>query len=145
MMTRTVKGKNILVGVTGSIAAYKSCELVRELIRQEAQVRVIMTRNAGRFVTPLTFAALTGHAVYTDMFNGNDDNPYTHLELARFPDTVVIAPATANILGKLANGIADDLLSTLLLATTCPLIVAPAMNSRLYQNQTVQENISRLT
>lgn len=140
-----LKGKRVAVGVTGSIAAYKSCELVSELVRLGASVRVIMTQNACRFVSPLTFESLSGHRVYTEMFVSGEDGPYTHLELASFPDAFVIAPATANIIGKLANGIADDLLSTLLLALECPLIIAPAMNSRLYLSRVVQENVSKLT
>jgi phosphopantothenoylcysteine decarboxylase/phosphopantothenate--cysteine ligase len=144
MKEHILKDKKILVGVTGSIAAYKSCELVSYLVKAGATVKVAMTHNATRFVSPLTFESLSGHRVYSDMFGRTDDNPYAHLELADFPDAVVIAPATANMIGKVANGIADDLLSTLTLALQCPLIIAPAMNSRLFLNRVVQENISRL-
>lgn len=143
-MNDSVRGKNILVGVTGSIAAFKACDLVSRLVQAKASVRVVMTESASHFVSPLTFEALSGHRAYTHMFEADGDTPYAHLELAEFPDAVVIAPATANIIGKLASGIADDLLSTILLAVECPVIICPAMNSRLYLNRTVQENVSKL-
>jgi len=144
-MKQTLESKKVLVGVTGSVAAYKSCELVSELVKQGADVKVVMTCSATRFVTPLTFEALSGHHTGVDMFGQEGNTPYAHLDLSRFPDAAVIAPATANIVGKIAAGIADDLLTTLVLALRCPLIIAPAMNSRLYLNPVVQENISRLT
>jgi len=144
-MKQVLEDKKVLVGVTGSIAAYKSCELVSELVNTGVDVKVVMTNNAARFVTPLTFESLSGHRTRVDMFEHDGDNTYAHLELSSFPDVAVIVPATANIIGKMAAGIADDLLTTLLLAIGCPLIIAPAMNSRLYLNQVVQENISRLT
>ncbi len=143
-MDDSLSGKNILAGVTGSIAAFKACELVSRLVQAGASVRVVMTGSGSRFVSPLTFEALSGRKVYTDMFATEGDTPYAHLELAEFPHAVVIAPATANVLGKLAAGVADDLLSTILLAVECPIIIAPAMNSRMFLNRTVQENMSKL-
>lgn len=143
-LAHILRGKKILVGVTGSIAAYKSCELVSWLVKEGAVVKVVMTGNAARFVSPLTFESLTGQRISLRMFGRGAGDPYAHLDLARFPDAVVIAPATANIIGKLANGIADDLLSTVVLALECPMIIAPAMNTRLYLNRAVQENIAKL-
>jgi phosphopantothenoylcysteine decarboxylase/phosphopantothenate--cysteine ligase len=139
------RGKKILVGVTGSIAAYKSCELVSFFVKEGAQVKVVMTGNAARFVSPLTLESLSGQRTFVKMFGRGAGDPYAHLDLAKFPDAAVIAPATANIIGKLANGIADDLLSTLVLALECPLVIVPAMNTRLYVNQAVQENIKKLS
>lgn len=138
------RGKKILVGVTGSIAAYKSCELVSWLVKEGALVKVVMTASAARFVSPLSFEALSGQRTALRMFGGRAGDPYAHLDLARFPDVAVIAPGTANIIGKIANGIADDLLSTVVLGIECPLVIAPAMNTRLYQNRAVQENIAKL-
>jgi len=143
-MKTSLKNKNIILGVTGGIAAYKSVELLRLLKREEALVRVIMTENACRFVGPLTFQALSGQPVCTGLFKNEADTSIRHIEWARQADAVVVAPATANIIGKLANGIADDALSTCLLAVTSPVAVCPSMNTHMYQSAPVQRNIERL-
>lgn len=138
-----LNGRNILVGVTGGIAAYKACELVRLLVKNGALVRVVMTSSATRFVAPLTFEALTGKKVGIDLFAGEEEE-LGHLDLARGLDLTVIAPATANCIGKLAGGIADDLLSTLSLALSCPLLVCPAMNPKMYAHSAVAANLETL-
>lgn len=137
-------GKKIILGVTGSIAAYKSVYLLRRLVEHGADVLVVMTPEAAKFVTPLTFQVLSKNTVYTDMFESGQGGEISHLYLGRGADMVLIAPATANIIGKMANGIADDLLSTILLACKCPVLVAPAMDSEMYDNRVVQKNISYL-
>ncbi len=139
-----LKGKTIGIGVTGGISVYKSCEVVRRLVRCGAEVRVIMTRNASRFVSPMTFSALAGNKVIADMWDSEGSVGINHTKLADEIDILVIVPATANIIGKYAAGIADDFLSTLMIAVDVPLIFAPAMNPRMYANFAVQENISRL-
>jgi len=133
-----LKNKKILLGITGGIAAYKSCELVRLLQKQGAEVRVVMTEGATKFVTPLTFSALTHNEVETDLFN----NSIKHIELAKWADLFVIAPATANTIAKIANGIADNLLTNISLASTCPILIAPAMNANMYANGATQKNLS---
>jgi phosphopantothenoylcysteine decarboxylase/phosphopantothenate--cysteine ligase len=138
------KAKRVLLGVTGGIAAYKAAELASLLTRQGLEVRVVMTEAARRFVGPLTFAALTGHPVPGDMFDPAQEVTIGHIELARWAQAVVVAPATANLIAKAAVGLADDLLSTVLLATEAPLLLAPAMNPRMYAHPTVQENLARL-
>jgi phosphopantothenoylcysteine decarboxylase/phosphopantothenate--cysteine ligase len=135
--------RKILVGVTGGIAAYKACELVRLLMKNRAEVHVIMTQAATRFVTPLTFEALTGKAVATDLFSLEGESG-GHLSLVRDADLFIIAPATANCLGKLACGLANDLLSTAALAYKGTMIVCPAMNPRMWENRSVQENVKTL-
>ncbi len=137
-------GKKIILGVTGSIAAYKSVYLLRRLVEHGADVSVVMTPEAAKFVTPLTFQVLSKNTVYTDMFESGQGGEISHLYLGRGADMVLIAPATANIIGKMANGIADDLLSTILLACKCPVLAAPAMDSEMYDNRVVQKNISSL-
>lgn len=139
-----LKERRIVLGVTGGIAAYKACELVRESVRRGAHIRVVMTDHACEFVTPLTFETLSGQPVATDLFRMSSDFEIGHITLAKFAELVVIAPATANIIGKMAAGIADDLLSTVLLATTAPVLVCPAMNDRMYSHAIVQENLARL-
>jgi phosphopantothenoylcysteine decarboxylase/phosphopantothenate--cysteine ligase len=139
-----LSGKRIVLGVTGGIAAYKSAELVRLLIKAGAEVHVVMTENATRFVTPLTFQALSGHPVWLDPWDDRRANSMSHIELSRSADALLVAPATANFLAKLAQGLADDLLSTLCLARDCPLLVAPAMNRQMWQNPATQRNIERL-
>lgn len=137
--------KNIVVGITGGIAAYKSCELVREIRRLGAEVRVIMTEAATEFVAPLTFATLTEQPVTLNLFDeGDEQTGVQHIDLARWADALVICPATANILAKVANGLADDALSTTLLATRAPVIFCPAMNSAMWENPAVQENVAKL-
>ena len=143
-MKATIEKKNIVLGVSGGIAAYKSVELLRLMVKRGANVRVIMTQNAQRFVGPLTFKALSGQPVCTGLFEDSDDSSIRHIDWAREADAVVIAPATANIIGKLANGIADDALSTFIIAVACPVILCPSMNSQMYENKAVQTNIGRL-
>jgi len=136
--------KRILLGVTGGIAAYKSAELVRELQRQGADVQVIMTESACRFVTPVTMQALSGKPVFTDMWDSRVPNGMPHIELSRDRDMIVVAPATAGFIAKLVHGAANDLLSTLCLARECPLMVAPAMNRQMWENPATQRNIAQL-
>ncbi len=132
--------KRILLGVTGGIAAYKSAELVRLLRKQGAEVQVVMTKSAMQFISPLTFQALSGNPVHTELLDADVENAMGHISLARWADVLLIAPATANILAKLAHGLADDLLSTLYLAATCPVYVAPAMNQAMWNKVVTQEN-----
>src|SRR5262245_19204837 len=139
-----LEGRTAVVGVTGGIACYKACELVRQLVAAGVQVRVVMTPNAQQFVTPLTLQTLSGHPVATDTFDLTQESEIGHIRLADSADVVVIAPATANALAKLATGIADDLLSTVLLATRAPLVLAPAMNVHMWEHPAVQENLARL-
>ena len=136
--------KRILLGVTGGIAAYKSAELVRLLRKQGAEVQVVMTKSAMQFISPLTFQALSGNPVHTELLDADVENAMGHISLARWADLLLIAPATANILAKLVHGLADDLLSTLYLAATCPVYVAPAMNQAMWNKMVTQENIQTL-
>lgn len=137
-------GKRITLGVCGGIAAFKAAELVRLLVKEEALVRVIMTDNAGYFVGPMTFEALSQQKVCRTLFETSDEAAIQHIHWAQESDAVVIAPATANIIGKLAGGIADDALSTFMLAVTCPVLICPAMNTNMYQSPQVQHNLERL-
>lgn len=130
----------LLVGVCGGIAAYKTAELVSACVQRGAGVTVVMTRHARQFVGPTTFRALTGRPVLTSMWHGPDSHAMEHLHPAERADLFIVAPATANILGKLAGGIADDLLSTLLLAADSPVLMAPAMNTRMWEHPAVQRN-----
>ena len=139
-----LKGKNILLGVTGGIAAYKAADLASKLIKQHANVDVIETENATQFVTPLTFEALTHNKCVTDTFDRDHYWEVEHIALADKADVLVIAPATANVIAKLACGIADDMLTTTALACTCPKIIAPAMNTNMYENPVTQRNIETL-
>lgn len=139
-----MKGKNILLGVTGSIAAYKAAALASLLMKQGCHVDVIMTENATQFISPVTFESLTGTKCMVDTFDRNFKFDITHISLAKKADAVVIAPASANIIGKMAGGIADDMLSTTWLACRCPIIVAPAMNTRMYEHPVVQKNMQTL-
>ena len=136
--------KRILLGITGGIAAYKSAELTRRLRDQGAIVRAVMTPAATEFITPLTLQALSGNPVHTELLDHGVEAAMGHIELARWADLIVIAPATANFIARLSNGLADDLLSTLCLASTAPLLVAPAMNRQMWQNPATQENVARL-
>lgn len=136
--------RHILLGVTGGVAAYKVAQYARELQRRGATVQVAMTEAATRFVGPVTFQALTGRQVYTDQWDSSVPNNMAHIELSRQADAIVIAPATADFLAKLANGLADDLLSTLCIARNCPLLVAPAMNREMWANPATQRNVARL-
>lgn len=137
-------GKVIVLGVTGGIAAYKSAEIVRALVKEGAIVRVIMTKNAQEFITPLTLQTLSGNPVATETFDLTQESQIGHIRLADTANLILIAPATANVIAKLANGIADDLLSTVLLATTAPVLIAPAMNVHMYAHTIVQENMRKL-
>lgn len=136
--------KTIVLGVTGGIAAYKAVALSSLLTKQGYNVYVIMTESATKFVTPLTFQTITRNPVYIDTFDERDPKVVSHIHLADSADLFVLAPATANIIGKLANGIADDMLSTVLLATTAPVVLAPAMNVHMYTHPAVQENLNKL-
>lgn len=138
-------GQRILLGVTGGIAVYKTVELVRRLKERGADVRVVMTAGARAFVTPLTFQAVSGHPVHTELLDETSEAGMGHIELARWAERVLVAPATANFMARLAHGLADDLLSTLCLATSAPLILAPAMNHRMWANPATQANCEILT
>ena len=136
--------KRVLLGVTGGIAAYKAAELTRLFVKAGIDVQVAMTDAATHFVTPITFQALSGNAVFTDQWDDRVANNMAHIELSRRADVIVVAPASADFLAKLALGLADDLLSTLCLARDCPLMVAPAMNLQMWQNPATQRNVARL-
>jgi phosphopantothenoylcysteine decarboxylase/phosphopantothenate--cysteine ligase len=136
--------KTIVLGITGGIAAYKAADLASKLTRAGAKVEVVMTESATKFIAPLTLRSITGRAVITDMFDLASQNHIGHIALARAADVLVIAPATANIIAKLATGIADDMLSCTVLATRAPVIVAPAMNVNMFQNSITQENLAKL-
>jgi phosphopantothenoylcysteine decarboxylase/phosphopantothenate--cysteine ligase len=137
-------GKRILLGLTGGIAAYKAAELTRLLKRPGADVRVVMTEAASRFITPLTLQALSGQPVWTDLWDARVPDGMGHIELSRDRDVIVVAPASADFLAKAANGLADDLLSTLCVARRCPLLIAPAMNVEMWENAATQRNLARL-
>jgi len=142
-MEKTGKHR-VLLGVTGGIAAYKVAELARALIRNNVEVQVAMTEAGTKFVTPATFQALTGRPVVTDLWDAAFASNMAHIELTRGADTIVIAPASANFLAKVAHGLADDLLSTACLARNCPLLVAPAMNREMWDNPATQRNLNLL-
>jgi len=141
---RPLDGRKILFGVSGGIAAYKAADFCRNLVKLGAQVRVVLTKNGARFVSPLTFSALTGHKALTSMFHDDLASPMTHIELAKWAELFVILPASADIIGKTACGIADDLLTTLFLAFNGKKLLFPAMNPAMFENPIVQDNISRL-
>lgn len=140
----SLQGKNIVVGVTGCIAAYKTAEFIRLLVKAGASVEVIMTESATQFITPLTLSTLSRNKVHIDMFEEPEEYSIDHISLADKSDAFIIVPATANIIGKIANGIADDLLTTTVMAVRCPILIAPAMNSNMWANSIVQENINNL-
>ncbi|MFC1749263.1 bifunctional phosphopantothenoylcysteine decarboxylase/phosphopantothenate--cysteine ligase CoaBC [Pseudomonadota bacterium] len=137
-------GRRVVVGVSGGIAAYKSAELVRRLRQSKAEVRVVMTSGAKAFITPLTMQALSGHAVHSELMDPAAEAAMGHIELARWADVVLIAPASANLLARIAGGLADDLLTTLCLATQAPVLVAPAMNHVMWGNPATQANVQLL-
>ncbi len=139
-----LKGKTIVVGVTGGIAAYKSVILVSELKKQGANVHVVMTKNATEFVTPLTFETRSGNRCISDMFERNFEYDVKHISLAKAADLIIVAPATANFIAKAAHGIADDMLTTVILAAKCPKLVAPAMNTAMYENPATQDNLKKI-
>jgi phosphopantothenoylcysteine decarboxylase / phosphopantothenate---cysteine ligase len=143
-MTKILEGKKIILGVSGGIAAYKSVELLRSMTKQGADVRVLMTKNACRFVGPLTFEALSGKSVCTHLFEEGHNASIGHIAWANEASAVILAPATANLIGKMAGGIADDALSTFLLAVTAPVLICPSMNTDMYQSRAVQRNLARL-
>ena len=140
----TLKGRRLLLGITGGVAAYKAAALARLLAKAGADVRVVMTEAATRFVTPVTMQALTGQAVWTDLWDPRVPDSMGHIELSRDRDLIVVAPASGNFLGKLAGGLADDLLTTLCLARRCPLMAAPAMNVEMWENPAMQRNLHTL-
>jgi len=139
-----LKDKNIVLGITGGIAAYKAAELTRALIKEGAQVKVVMTKSAAEFIKPLTLQTLSKNQVYMDMFSPEGQYDMAHISLAEFADAFIIAPATANIIGKIASGIGDDLLSTAIMAENKPTLICPAMNDKMLSNPIVQENIKKL-
>lgn len=139
-----LKGKTVILGVTGSIAAYKIASLASMLVKKHADVHVIMTKNAENFINPITFETLTGHKCLIDTFDRNFEFQVEHVSLAKQADVVMIAPASANVIGKLAHGIADDMLTTTLLACKCKKLLSPAMNTAMYENEMVQDNLSVL-
>ena len=139
-----LKGKTVLLGVTGGIAAYKAAALASALVKQHAAVEVVMTQNATEFVTPLTFEQLTGRRTMVDTFDRNFSHQVEHISLAERTDLVIIAPATANVCAKLAHGLADDMLTTTVLACRCPKLIAPAMNTNMYENPVTQDNLEIL-
>ncbi|WP_174564990.1 bifunctional phosphopantothenoylcysteine decarboxylase/phosphopantothenate--cysteine ligase CoaBC [Gilliamella apis] len=140
----SLSGKNILLGITGGIAAYKCPDLVRHLKKAGAQVRVVLTESASHFVAPMTLQAVSGNAVSKELFDPTAELSMSHIELAKWADLVLIAPATANIIAKMANGIADDLLSTMCLATPAKIVIAPAMNQQMYKAAATQQNLATL-
>lgn len=139
-----LKGKTILLGVTGSIAAYKIAGLASALVKAGASVHVLMTENAVNFINPITFETLTGHKCLVDTFDRNFEFSVEHVSLAKAADLFLVAPASANVIGKLAHGIADDMLTTTFMACTCPKLVSPAMNTRMYENNILQDNLKTL-
>lgn len=139
-----LKNKTVLLGVTGSIAAYKMAGVARSLKKMGCQVHVLMTKNATQFISPITFESLTGNKCLVDTFDRNFQYSVEHVALAKQADAVLIAPATANVIGKIAGGIADDMLTTTVMACTCPKIIAPAMNHNMFHNPIVQDNLDKL-
>lgn len=138
------KGKRVVLGVTGSIACFKAAALASELTQRGAEVTVVMTQAAQKFVTPLTFSSLTGHRVYSELFDPESLDEMAHIDLGDKADLVLVAPATAHVIAKFACGLADDLLSTLVLSTRAPVVVAPAMNVNMYENPIVERNLASL-
>ncbi len=141
---KTLVNKRILLGLSGGIAAYKSADLVRRLRERGADVRVVMTRGACEFITPLTMQAVSGKPVHLELLDHDSESGMGHIELARWSDVILIAPASANFIARLANGMADDLLTTVCLAADVPLLIAPAMNQQMWLNQATQANIAML-
>jgi phosphopantothenoylcysteine decarboxylase/phosphopantothenate--cysteine ligase len=141
-----LKDKNIILGVSGGIAAYKSCDLASRLVKEGAVVTSVLTPGAQKFVTPFAFEALTGRPCLTELFQriADGENPYPHIEPARHAELVIVAPATANCIAKFAHGLADDLLSTLLLSIRCPVVIVPAMNVQMWEHPATQENAKKL-
>ncbi len=143
-MDKTLTGKKIILGVCGGIAAYKACELVRILVSKNASVHVVMSFGAQQFVTPLTFQTLSGQPCHTDTFDLTQEQEIGHIKLADEADAVVMAPATANVIAKMAHGQADDILTTVLLATKAPVLVCPSMNVNMWEHPATQANVKRI-
>ena len=139
-----LKGKTVVLAISGSIAAYKMANVARMLLKQHCDVEVLMTQNATQFINPITFESLTGHKCLVDTFDRNFQYSVEHVALAKRADVVLVAPASANVIGKIANGIADDMLTTTAMACTCQKIVAPAMNTNMYHNPILQDNLKKL-
>ena len=139
-----LSGKTVLLGVTGGIAAYKAAALASALVKQHCHVEVILTEHATQFITPLTFEQLTGNRAMVDTFDRNFSHQVEHIALARRTDLVLVAPATANVCAKLAHGLADDMLTTTILACRCPKLIAPAMNTGMFENPVTQDNLDLL-
>lgn len=139
-----LQGKTVVLAVTGSIAAYKIANLASMLSKLHADIRVLMTENATQFIHPITFETLTGNKCTIDTFDRNFQYSVEHVALAKRADVVLVAPASANVIGKIANGIADDMLTTTIMACPCPKIISPAMNTNMYENSIVQENLEKL-
>ena len=139
-----LQGKTVVLGVTGSIAAYKIASLASKLVKLHADVHVLMTQNATNFITPITFETLTGNKCLIDSFDRNFQFDVAHVSLAKKADVMLIAPASANVIGKIANGIADDMLTTTVMASTAPVLISPAMNTHMYENPIVQDNLQKL-
>jgi len=140
----SISGKNIVLGISGGIAAYKSCDLTRMLVKNGANVHVVLTEAAKKFVTPLTLQTLSGNPVYQDMFSLIEEKDIGHISLAEQADLILVAPATANIIAKVANGICDDLLTTVICASNAPVLFAPSMNTNMWENLITQKNIRAL-
>lgn len=139
-----LQGKTVVLGVAGSIAAYKIASLASKLVKLHADVHVLMTQNATNFITPITFETLTGNKCLIDTFDRNFQFDVAHVSLAKKADVMLIAPASANVIGKIANGIADDMLTTTVMASTAPVLISPAMNTHMYENPIVQDNLQKL-
>ena len=139
-----LQGKTVVLGITGSIAAYKIASLASKLVKLHADVHVLMTQNATNFITPITFETLTGNKCLIDTFDRNFQFDVAHVSLAKKADVMLIAPASANVIGKIANGIADDMLTTTVMASTAPVLISPAMNTHMYENPIVQDNLQKL-
>ena len=139
-----LKGKTVLLGVTGGIAAYKAAALASALVKQHCSVEVILTEHATKFIAPLTFEQLTGSRCMVDTFDRNFSHQVEHISLAHRTDLVMVAPATANVCAKLAHGLADDMLTTTVLACSCPKLIAPAMNTGMFENPVTQDNLETL-
>ena len=137
-----LKGKHVVLAVTGGIAAYKMATMASLLVKQHADVQVLMTQNATNFINPITFETLTGHKCLVDTFDRNFEFNVEHVSVAKQADIALVAPATANVIGKLANGLADDMLTTTLLACKCKKLVAPAMNTQMYENPIVPDYLT---
>ena len=144
VISMLLSGKTVVLGVSGSIAAYKIPTLARLLKKQGCNVQVLMTQNATQFINPITFESLTGNKCLIDTFDRNFQYSVEHVALAKQADIVMVAPASANVIGKIAYGIADDMLTTTVLACPCPKLIAPAMNTKMYENQVTQDNLDLL-